>query len=163
MAARMVPTRWILTCLALAILAAPAHAQMVAARDLAADARLAAQNKLALLVLFSQEGCPWCERARREFLLPMQRNAEYQAKVLMREIDIDGSAALIDFAGDKTTQADFAHRLRVSMMPTVMVFGANGETLAEPLVGFQGSDYYGYLLDQRIDAAQAHLRAQVTR
>ena len=132
---------------------------MVAARDLSADARLAARGKVAVLVLFSQEGCPWCERVRREFLLPMQGNREYDAKVLMREIGTDSDAALVDFAGNKTTQAEFARRMRIKMVPTVMLFGKGGETLAEPLIGFQGSDYYGYYLDQGIDAALARIRA----
>ena len=57
-------------------------------RDLAADARLASKQKIPLLVLFSEAGCPWCERARQEFLLPMQRNPEYKAKVIMREVEI---------------------------------------------------------------------------
>jgi thioredoxin-related protein len=157
----MVPTRWILACLAALFLAAPACAQvaqMVEAHDLAADARLAAARKVPLLLLFSEAGCPWCERARQEFLLPMQRNPEYQAKVMMREVGIDSSAALVDFAGIRTTQAEFARRLRVNMMPTVMLLGPRGELLAEPLVGFRGADYYGYFLDQRIDAALAQLR-----
>lgn len=161
MAACMVPTRWILACLAALFLAAPAGAQiahMVGARDLAADARLASQRNIPLLLLFSEAGCPWCERARQEFLLPMQRNPEYQAKVMMREVGIDSKAALVDFAGNKTTQAEFARRHGISMMPTVMLLGPRGETLAEPLVGFRGADYYGYFLDQRIDEALAQLR-----
>jgi len=36
--------------------------------------------------------------------------------------------------------------------------GPRGETLAEPLVGFGTPDYYGYFLDERIDAALAQLR-----
>ena len=157
-AARLVPTRWILACLAALFVAAPASAQMVEARDLAADARLAAEHKIPLLVLFSEAGCPYCERARLEFLLPMQRNPEYQTKVMMREVGIDSTAVLVDFAGNRTTQAEFARRQRVTMMPTVMLLGPRGEALAEPLVGFRGADYYGYFLDQRIDAALAQLR-----
>ncbi len=159
MAARLVPTQWILACLAALFVAAPAWAQMVEARDLAADARLAARQKIPLLVLFSEAGCPWCERARQEFLLPMQRNPEYRSKVMMREVGIDNSAALVDFAGNKTTQAEFARSRRVLMVPTVALFGARGQTLAEPLVGFGSADYYGYFIDQRIDAALAQLRA----
>jgi thioredoxin-related protein len=161
MAARMVPTRWILACLAALFLAAPACAQvaqMVEARDLAADARLAAARKIPLLLLFSEAGCPWCERTRQEFLLPMQRNPEYQAKVMMREVGIDSPAVLVDFAGKRTTQAQFARRHGISMMPTVLLLGPRGETLAEPLVGFRGADYYGYFLDQRIEAALVQLR-----
>ena len=158
MAARQVPTRWILACLAALFLAAPACAQMTAARDLAADARLAAERKIPLLVLFSEAGCPWCERARQEFLLPMQRNPEYRAKVMMRELGVDDSAALVDFAGNTTTQANFARANRISMTPTVMLFGPRGEALGEPLVGFGSADYYGYFLDRRIDSALAQLR-----
>jgi len=131
---------------------------MVQARDLAADARLASQRNIPLLVLFSEAGCPWCERARQEFLLPMQRNPEYQGKVMMREVGTDNPAALVDFAGNATTQAEFARHHRVSMTPTVMLLGPRGEVLAEPLLGFGGADYYGYFLDQRIDAALAQLR-----
>ncbi len=159
MAARQVPTRWILACLAALFLAAPACAQMATARNFAADARLAAERKIPLLVLFSEAGCAWCERARQEFLLPMQRNPEYRTKVMMREVGADDSAALVDFAGTATTQADFARANRISMTPTVMLFSSRGEALGEPLVGFGSADYYGYFLDQRIDAALAQLRA----
>ncbi len=132
---------------------------MTAARDLAADARLAAERRIPLLVLFSEAGCPWCQRARQEFLLPMQRNPEYQAKVMMREVGVDSTAALVDFAGNTTTQANFARRSQIGMAPTVMLFGARGEVLGEPLVGFGSADYYGYFIDQRIDSALAQLRA----
>ena len=158
MAARSVPTRWILACLAALFLAAPACAQISAARNLAADARLAAERRIPLLVLFSEAGCPWCERARQEFLLPMQRNPEYRGKVMMREVGTDNPAVLLDFAGNATTQAEFARRSQINMVPTVMLFGARGVALAEPLVGFGSADYYGYFIDQRIDAALAQLR-----
>ncbi len=157
-AARRVPTRWILACLAALFAAAPAFAQMVEALDFAADARQAAGRRIPLLVLFSEAGCPWCARARQEFLLPMQRNPEYHAKVMMREVGVDSSAALVDFAGRKTTQAEFARSHHVLMVPTVVLLGSHGETLAEPLVGFRIADYYGYHLDQRIDAAFAQVR-----
>jgi thioredoxin-related protein len=131
---------------------------MTQAHDLAADARLAARHNIPLLVLFSQADCPWCERARQEFLLPMQRNAEYRSKVMMREVAIDSSGALADFAGSATTQAEFARRYRVSVTPTVMLFSPRGAALGEPLVGFSSADYYGWFLDQRIDGALAQLR-----
>jgi len=131
---------------------------MTQARDLAADARLAAERRIPLLLLFSETGCPWCERARQEFLLPMQRNPDYQARVMMREVVVDSGAPLVDFDGKQTTQAEFARRSRISMMPTVTLFGARGQPLAEPVVGFVSADYYGYFIDQRIDSALASLR-----
>lgn len=146
---------------ALALAAATATAQHIeAAKDLARAAREGAASGRAVLVLFSDAGCVWCERTRREFLLPMQRNPAYREKLLFLQVNIDSSDPLADFRGRPTTHAALARRYTVKLTPTVMLFGIAGEPLAEPLIGFSGSDYYGYYLDQRIDTAVAKVRAK---
>jgi len=140
--------------------AAGPQPQLPVARNLAQQAELNAREGRALLVLFSQHGCPWCERARREFLLPMSRNAGYRSRVAFLQVDVDSDRALRDFGGQATTHAAFARANGVRLYPTVVLFGPNGERLAEPLIGFTGSDFYGAYLDQRIEAAlknYAHL------
>lgn len=127
--------------------------------DLSANAAVAAREGRPLLVLFSETGCPWCEKVRREHLLPLQRNAGYQARLQFMQVDVDGTKALRDFAGQAATQAALARRYNIRIMPTVLLLGPKGEVLAEPLVGFTSADFYGYYLDQRIDAAMAKLRA----
>ena len=77
-------------------------------------ARAAAAEGRALLVLFSEPGCPWCERVRREFLLPMQRNAGYRAKLVFLQLDstpaapgaANASNRLRDFSGREVTHAE---------------------------------------------------------
>jgi len=125
--------------------------------DLRASATDAAARGRMLLVLFSETGCQYCERLRREYLLPMQRNAEVQQKLAFFQVDVNADTALRDFAGQPTTQAALARRYGIRIMPTVMLLGSNGETLAEPLVGFTSSDFYGAYLDERISAARANL------
>jgi hypothetical protein len=50
-------------------LAQGAHSNaLTEARDLAADARLAAARGVPLVVLYSRDGCGWCEKLRREHL-----------------------------------------------------------------------------------------------
>ena len=150
----------ILSC-TLLLPAAPAAAQhLEVAADLARSARGAAATGRAVLVLFSEKDCVWCERTRREFLLPMQRNAGYRGKLVFLQVNVDSDGKRTDFRGRPTTHAALSREFRIRQMPTVMLFGARGETLADPLVGFTGSDYYGYYLDQRIDTAMAKVRAR---
>ena len=148
----------ILTCLAPTPFAAGAESKLPIARDLAREAAGGERAGRPLLVLFSQHGCPWCERARREFLVPMSRNADYRGRIAFVQVDVDSDRALRDFGGSATTHAAFARENGVRLYPTVILFGPKGERLAEPLSGFTGSDFYGAHLDQRIDTASRALR-----
>ncbi len=127
------------------------------ALDLPSDAKDVSASRRPLLVLFSETGCLWCERARREVLLPMQSNPGYQSRVLFRQIDIDKETPLTGFDGKPTSHRAFARALKVSRFPTIMLLGPNGEALAEPLIGFGIADFYGAYLDRRIDDARAKL------
>jgi thioredoxin-related protein len=154
--------------LPLGIWAGPAAAAtnagaLPAARDFAADSRNVASGKKPLLVLFSQTGCPWCERARREFLLPMQANSSYQAKVIFRQIDIDQATPLTGFDGAPTSHQAFARMMKVDRFPTILLLGQDGRVLAEPLVGFGIADFYGAYIDERIEQAVARLLAPSLR
>jgi len=124
------------------------------ARDLAADAKLARDKNLVLLVMFGTPDGPYCRQVLNEFLLPMSRNADYQAKVVMRQVEIGGGQRLVDFSGRATTHRQFSFRHRAKLAPTVMLFDADGRVLAEPLVGMITPDYYGAFLDRAISEAR---------
>jgi thioredoxin-related protein len=129
-------------------------------RDLTLDARTAQTRQVPILVLFMSPDCSYCERVLQEFLLPMQRNAEYRSKVVMRQVDIGSDDNLRDFSGATTTQATFAGRNKVQMVPTIKLFDAQGRELTQPLVGLSTPDFYGGYLDQAIDDALAKVRAE---
>ncbi|MFM9968357.1 MAG: thioredoxin family protein [Burkholderiales bacterium] len=125
--------------------------------DLRISASVAAKEGRVLLVLFSETGCMFCEHLRREVLLPMQRNADLRKKIEFFQVDVDAPKSLRDFAGIESTQKELARRYRIRIMPTVLLLGPQGEILAEPLVGFNGSDFYGAYLDERIETARGKL------
>ena len=72
--------RWILAwagILAGVAQAAPAPREALpAARNLASEAQDAARHGIPLVVLYTQTGCSWCERVRREYLIPMTRSPQ---------------------------------------------------------------------------------------
>lgn len=131
------------------------HTSLVIAHDLAAEARQAAAQGKAYVVLFSETGCPWCERARREFLLPMQEDVRFSVKAVFRQINVDSDEVLRDFTGRASTHRRFAQAEGVRFYPTVALYTPEGRSAAEKLTGFTNAVYYGSSIERRIDAALA--------
>jgi thiol-disulfide isomerase/thioredoxin len=143
--------------LAWALAATAAAEGLPLARDLAADGRDARASGRVIVVLFSTEGCPYCERVREGFLRPML--AEEAKRVLIREIEVDGARPVVDFAGRSSTHREIGASRRVRFVPYVVFLGPDGESLAEPLIGINSSELYGGLLERRLETARARLGA----
>ena len=118
------------------------------AADLAADARGMRRGQIPMLVLYSQADCHWCEQVKRDHLLPLQRDPA--ARVILRQIDLDSDAPLVDFAGRLTTHRAYARGEGARVTPTLAVYGADGRRLAEPLVGVRIPDFYGSYIERLI-------------
>lgn len=153
--------RYLLTLLlAVSFFTGPAGADsaaMIAVEDLREEARLARAGNLLLVVEFSSEYCGFCRKLEELFLLPMQRNADYNAKVLIRYISLDAYETLIDFDGRSMTTSEFAERYDISLTPTLLFLNADGVELSEKLVGIWSEDFYGGFIDNRIDEAREKL------
>lgn len=149
---------WGLTSLAASSVWAVERGVLPMAKDMSKTARDAKQRRAPILVLFSSPGCHYCAQVREEFLIPTTRNADYDNKVVMVEVEAGSSMRMVDFDGKPTTHADFAQRYQVSMTPTVKLMDSQGREVAIPLVGIVSRDYYGGFLDQAIDAGLARIR-----
>lgn len=128
------------------------------ADDLVATARQARTGGVPILLAFTETGCPYCARARNDYLLPLQASAHYGRKVVIREVDVHGAGTLRGFTGEEVTRAAFARRYRISKVPTVIVVDYDGNPLAPPVVGLLGEDFYQSYLEHAIDAGYLKLR-----
>ena len=127
--------------------AAGAASGLVHAKNLQADAQLAAKRQVPILVLFTSPGCHYCERVKAEYLGLMHKDPAYRNKVLIREVTMGATRPLTDFNGTLTTEGAFAAAHKVFMVPTVMVFDTQGKETSEAIVGLLTPDYYfGYLM-----------------
>ncbi|TAL86132.1 MAG: hypothetical protein EPN74_05940 [Rhodanobacter sp.] len=154
--------KYVLSALLLcsSLLAGPAAANpdvIHVARNLHADAQLAQRAGKPVLIIFTSPSCAYCERVIHYYLIPMQRNPDYAGKVLIRQMDMTSSRALVDFRGRATTEQHYAARLKITFAPTVMVFTPDGKPAGKPLVGLGPADYYGGYMDQAIDAGLARM------
>lgn len=134
-----------------------AHA-LPAAADLAADGAASRARRIPILLLFDREDCPYCERALREYLVPMSGEAPWRDDALMRQVEADRELPVAGFDGRPTTHAALAARYGVTLTPTVLVVDGAGAPLAEPVVGLLTADFYGAYLEEALRTGLAKLR-----
>ena len=140
--------------------AAGAGNDLVNATSFKADARGAAQQKIPILVLFSSVGCAYCERVKREYLVPMHKDPAYRKKVIIREVTVGTNAPLTDFDGTVTTEGAFAAVNKVFMVPTVKVFDTRGNEASEAIVGLLIADFYFGYLEAAIEEGTRKVRGK---
>lgn len=157
---RRVSALLILTCVCLASAAPTAQGEpLPLVSDLEATAKLARAQRAPIFVAFTLKRCPYCTIARRDYWVPMNGNAAWRGKVIMVELELDGTPTLRDFDGKSTTPRDFAQRFGVRSVPTVIVFDASGAPAASPMAGLAASDFYGLYLEQAVEAGIAKMRS----
>ena len=129
--------------------------------DLRALAETVARLKAPLLILFSTPGCPYCREVRRNYLMP--RAAEQASlsmpDLLLREVDITSQHPIIDLNGVRITEAEFAARFEVRVVPIVMLFDQKVRLLTAPVIGLDRAGFYEGILASAIERARKQLQA----
>jgi hypothetical protein len=103
-----------------------------------------------LLVMASLPGCPFCEVARNNFLLPLQR----QTGLAIVQVGMRSQRMLIGLDGVNQTQDQQIRSWGINIAPTVLFLGVGGVEVAERLIGSYIPDFYGYYLDERVRVAK---------
>ena len=135
------------------------RAELDVASDLHADGATSTRERIPVLLFFDRRECPYCERALREYLVPMSRDA-WRGRALFRQVDIDRALPVVDFDGTRTTHDRIAARYRVRFSPTVIVVGGDGKALSAPIVGLLTVDFYGAYLDRALEDGTRALAAR---
>ena len=129
-------------------------------QDLAADAATMRREKAVLLLVFTEEYCLYCHRLKQGYLLPMERNGDHADRLLIREVPRDHpTQSLQDFDGSAQNVRTLTERYNISLVPTMLFLGPNGEELVDRFVGLGPEDFFGYYLNEAIDRAHQRLIA----
>ena len=146
----------ILACVPMALSAAPPA--LPQATNLERDAATMRAQRMPMVVLFSQDGCHFCETAR-SYLVPMAAVEVRGRHALFRQVDIDSDATLVDFSAMESTHRAFAKAQKALFTPTVRLFDADGQAIGEDIVGLRLEDFYGIYVDNAIAEARRHMGA----
>ena len=126
-------------------------------RDLAADALLAMNQHLPLLLVFMQDHCDYCVKLDHEILNPNYASGAFKGKVIVRRFMIDSYATVIDFDGKQVDASALASRFKVYATPTLILVDAHGRELVQRIVGVDSFDFFAAYLDESIEQARAKL------
>lgn len=148
---------WLLFATVLPAAASAKHHPLPSASNLARDAARARETGLVFVFLVSQPDCRYCDQVRAAYLAPLAR--QKPPRLVLRELELNGSATLRDFAGLATTQREFAARYRIKVTPTVLFLDQQGNALAKPLPGADTAGFYGAYLQDALDKALAAAQA----
>ena len=128
------------------------------AKDLFTAAEDARTKRIPVMIAFTTRVCPYCRVARRDHLQPMYVSAKWRDKAIMLDMQLDTADTLTDFEGKVTTVREFAKRMGVRSVPTVIVFDGSGQRTGTPLVGLMGADFYTAYLEQAVEDGLVKMR-----
>lgn len=124
------------------------------------DAQLARKKGVPLVVMFSQDGCIYCNIVREDFLKPMLISGEYKNKALLREMKIDSFEEIRNFDGKMIPVDELATFYRAYLTPTVIVFDSHGKP-HHRILGLVNEHYYSAELDEGIEKAYNYINRVV--
>ena len=114
--------------------------------DIPEDVAEAAESDKRLLLLFHQDGCPYCEKLLKEnFTDPEIVNTTRRIYEVV-EINMWGDREIDDLQGKQSNEKELAKQLKVQFTPTLLFLNKNGE------VEYRANGYYApakFLLSRR--------------
>lgn len=138
-----------------ACLMAPVHANSAikTVNDIREIQQQASSENIPILLLFTSEGCDYCEAIRNNYLNPMIASGDYRKTILFRQLYIDEFNLLRDREGKLVGGDQLALQFSVDVAPTILFIDAKGQEVAERIVGLSGADYFDETLQQHIQQA----------
>jgi thioredoxin-related protein len=149
---------WLFPVLVVSFLAPAFASKNLQHDDLSRLAAAAKQQKLPILLIVSQEYCPFCVRLKDEIIYPMLISGEYEDKVMIAEILLDSPINIVDFKGNSVKPGVIADSYRVWVTPTLLFLDYAGREIYKRMLGVNTLEMYSYYLDESLAAALSAVR-----
>lgn len=104
--------------------------------DIPAEVSAAAQQGKTLVVMFGQNGCPYCEKMHKRVFPHPQVSEQYGAHFVLFEINIKGDLEVIGHDGEATTEKQYAGQMRARATPLFVYYDKDGKDVLR-LTGYQ--------------------------
>lgn len=129
------------------------------AEDFAMLALQSNQQNLPILIMYAAETCEYCERLEEEILGPMYLSGEFNNRVIIRKVMIDGIENIRDFNGNLVDAENFAYKRGVEVTPTLQFVDASGKQLAPEMIGYNTPEFYANYIENAIDKSRQVIKS----
>ncbi len=107
-------------------------------------------GKKGLMILFTTQGCSYCEQFIRESLGDPKIAAEVQKKFAAIGLEIFDDTEMVSPSGETMTVKHFAKQEGVGFAPTLLFYDENGKRVLRQ-IGYQAPQRFTYLMDYVAD------------
>ena len=144
--------------------------------ELADDVAEAAAEDRRVLILFHQDGCPYCNALVEQNLAQKDIEEKLRASFDVVALNLRGDRQLVSVGGEVMTEKAFARALNVQFTPTLLFLDESGRlvlrlngyvpprefglALDYAARGSEATDYRAYLADHRLEAGEGTLRSE---
>lgn len=132
---------------------AAAQSAFTTVKDMGKLKQQAAQADLPIVLLFTAEDCTYCDAMREQYLIPMSHTAKYAELALFRQLYVESFSFLRNEDGELVGGDQISLRYGVDITPTVLFINAQGDEVAERIIGLSGAHYFQKTLEQHIQQA----------
>ena len=120
--------------------------------NLAEDLAEAHQAGKFLMILYEQEGCPYCAKMHKAILSDREVMARLQQRFDVVQLDMWGDREVIDFNGRPLSERTLARRFGLQFSPMTLIFDRNGKEIYR-MAGFYNLPHFKIVLSYVADNA----------
>lgn len=95
--------------------------------DLPSEVASAAEEGKTIVIMFHQNGCPYCDKMRKRVFPHPDVNAFYSEKFYLFEINNKGDLDVVTPQGETMAEKDYAQKMLVRATPVIVFLGKKGE------------------------------------
>jgi len=104
--------------------------------DVPGEIEAAAEENKNLVVMFSQNGCPYCDKMHKRVFPNPKVSAQYNDSFVMFEINIKGDLDITSHQGEAKTEKQYAAEMRARATPLFVFYSKDGQDVLR-LTGYQ--------------------------
>jgi len=120
----------------------------------------ALEHQKPVVLFFNADYCRPCELLKQRALFPLLRFNQFPEGVQFIEVFIDDEQPLIDFYGEPISAKDFALFYNLVELPAQVFVDGEGQVLTPAIVNNGAYEFYGALVNSRIERAMAAMQVQ---
>ncbi len=104
--------------------------------DFPGEVAAAADEGKNIVIMFHQNGCPYCDKMRKRVFPHPKVNAFYSDKFYLIEVNNKGDLDVVSHDGEAMAEKDYAQKMRVRATPVFAFLSKEGD-VALKLTGYQ--------------------------